>query len=245
MINAFTRLTLIGTVLLSTQALAWNNEMTLQDTKKLTLDAQSLSALNVEAGSGFLHIVGSSTDTVTVKAEIYQYEAHDNYCLTLDKSGNSAKLTANNCDNHSEDHTRIDLTVSLPATFLLDITDGSGEISIENAAETSIHDGSGAIIINNISGQLTIEDGSGAITASNITDSVNIHDGSGSIELANTQGDVIIHDGSGNIDVQNIVGKVTVTDGSGGIYVNKAGSFTLLADGSGSVTIKNVPVQNL
>lgn len=244
MINAFTRLTLISAALLSAQAFAWNNEMRLQDTKQLTLDAQSLSVLNVEAGSGFLHIVGSNTDTVTVKAEIYQDEAHDNYCLTLDKSGNSARLTANNCDSNNNQPTRIDLTVSIPKTFTLDITDGSGDISIENAATTKINDGSGAIKINNISGQLTIEDGSGAITASNITDNVNIHDGSGSIELANTQGDVIIHDGSGSIDVQNIGGNVTVSDGSGGIYVNKAASFTLLADGSGSVTIKNVPVQN-
>ncbi|WP_404343970.1 hypothetical protein [Pseudoalteromonas mariniglutinosa] len=244
MINAFTRVTLIGAALLSVQALAWNNEMTLQDTKQLTLDAQSLSVLNVEAGAGFLNIVGSDTDSITVKAEVYQDKAHDNYCLALDKSGSSAKLTANNCDSNNDQPTRIDLTVSIPRTFTLDITDGSGAISIENTADTIIHDGSGEIQVRNIAGVLDIEDGSGAIEARNITGNVKINDGSGSIDLADTQADVIIHDGSGSIDVQNIVGNVTVSDGSGGIYVNKAASFTLLADGSGNVTIKNVPEQN-
>ncbi|MCQ8878372.1 hypothetical protein NQT69_10215 [Pseudoalteromonas shioyasakiensis] len=246
MSNTFTRLTLISAVLLSTQALAWNNDMTLQDTQQLTLDAQSLTALNVEAGSGFLNIVGSDTDSITVKAEIYQYEAHNNYCLNLVKKVIAAKLTANNCDNNNnEQQTRIDLTVSLPKTLTLNITDGSGAISVDNASATTIHDGSGEIQVRNIKGDLDIEDGSGAIEARNITGNVDIHDGSGSIKLVNSKQNVKISDGSGNITVKNTQGNVTIADGSGGINVDKAASFTLLSDGSGSVTVNNVPKQNL
>ena len=245
MTNTFTRLTLIVAALLSAQTLAWNDDMALQDTKQLTLDAQSLTTLNVEAGSGFLNIVGSDTAAITVKAEIYQYEAHDNYCLNLEKQGTAAKLTANNCNNNNDQQTRIDLTVALPKTFSLDITDGSGAILIENTAATKILDGSGEIQLRNITGGLSIEDGSGTIEARNISGNVNIQDGSGSIELVNSEKNVKISDGSGNINVENTQGDVTISDGSGGITVNKAASFTLLSDGSGSVKVNNVPKQNL
>ncbi|WP_369671580.1 hypothetical protein, partial [Enterococcus faecium] len=92
MTNTFKRLTLLSAILLSTQTLAWNNELTLQETKQLTLDGQSLSTLTVEAGSGFLNIVGSNTNSVTVKAEIYQEEPHDNYCLSLKQHTKRAEL---------------------------------------------------------------------------------------------------------------------------------------------------------
>lgn len=239
MINVFKRMTLIGAILVSANALAWNNGLTLQDTKKLSLDAKSLTALNVEAGAGFLTIVGNQTDSINVKAEIYQYEAHSNYCLSLKNKNDLAELIANNCKNNKE-QTRIDLTVSIPKTYQLHITDGSGAISIENTASTSIVDGSGEINIKNLAGMLTIEDGSGAIKAHNIDGKIVINDGSGSIELANSNSDVKIHDGSGNIDVTNTLGAVTITDGSGGIYVDTAQSFTLIADGSGRVKIENV-----
>ncbi|NNG41504.1 hypothetical protein HJP15_00865 [Pseudoalteromonas sp. NEC-BIFX-2020_002] len=245
MINIFTRLTLISAVLVSTQAFAWNNDMTLQNTKQLTLDAQSLTALKVEAGSGFLNIVGSDTTAITVKAEIYQYEAHDNYCLNLANKGTTAQLTANNCNSNNDQQTRIDLTVALPKTFSLNITDGSGAILIENTAATKIHDGSGAINVDTIKGDLIIEDGSGGITVNNVSGTVDIHDGSGSIDLTNTLSDVKVHDGSGNINIENVDGDVSVTDGSGGIYVDTAASFTLVADGSGRVKIKNVQKQTL
>ncbi|MDN3380266.1 MULTISPECIES: hypothetical protein [unclassified Pseudoalteromonas] len=240
MTNTFKRLTLLSAILLSTQALAWNNELTLQETKQLTLDGQSLSTLTVEAGSGFLNIVGSNTNSVTVKAEIYQDQPHNNYCLSLKQRAKSAELIANSCNNHDEDPTRIDLTVSIPAKFKLNINDGSGSLSIDNAGATTIHDGSGKIIINNITGSLNIDDGSGSINARDIEGKVVINDGSGSIKLANSLSDVKIHDGSGTINVQNTSGGVTVNDGSGGIYIDTAQSFTLLTDGSGSVKIENV-----
>ncbi|TMN73354.1 hypothetical protein CWB85_04355 [Pseudoalteromonas sp. S1727] len=244
MINTFTRLTLIGAALLSAQTLAWNDDMTLQNTKQLTLDATSTSELNVEAGAGFLNIVGSDTDSITVKAEIYQHQAHNNYCLNLAKKNTAATLTADNCNNN-EQQTRIDLTVSLPKTMTLNITDGSGAISIDTTSATKIHDGSGEIHVRNIAGTLDIHDGSGSIEARNITGNVDIQDGSGSIYLVNSQQNVKISDGSGNITVKNTQGNVTISDGSGGINVDKAASFTLLSDGSGSVAINNVPKQNL
>lgn len=244
MLKTLSHATLIIAGLLSTQALAWNNDMTLQETKQLSLAQSKLTTLAVESGSGFLNIIGSDTDEVTVKAEIYQYEPHNNYCLSLEQNAKTAQLIANNCNNKSnsnyENQTRIDLTVSVPSSFMLEINDGSGAIEIENTADTTIHDGSGKIVVNMISGPLTIEDGSGSIDVTNITGKVEIHDGSGSIDLSNSNADVLIHDGSGNIDVEQTTGSVTISDGSGGIYVNQAQSFKLVADGSGRVKVKNV-----
>ena len=202
MLSTVKTLSLIAAGLLSAQTFAWG-DMPLQETKNLTLDAASLSALKVEAGSGFLHITGSDSDEVTVKAEIYQEKPHDEYCLNLEAKGNNAALSAGQCDYHTNKQTRIDLTVAIPRSFNVNVHDGSGEIIISKVANTVINDGSGSITANDITGTLEINDGSGSIDARNISRDIKIHDGSGNIDVANAQGNIEVHDGSGGIELND------------------------------------------
>jgi DUF4097 and DUF4098 domain-containing protein YvlB len=239
MLSTVKTLSLIAAGLLSAQTFAWG-DMPLQNTKNLTLNAKSLSALKVEAGSGFLHITGSDTDEVTVKAEIYQDQPHDEYCLGLEAKGSNAELSAGQCDYHTNKQTRIDLTVSIPRSFNVNVHDGSGEIIIRKAANTVINDGSGSIEAIDIQGTLEINDGSGSINVRNVSRDIKIHDGSGNIDVAHTQGNINVHDGSGGIDLNDIAGDVVISDGSGSIRVDKAANFELLSDGSGSVNVTNI-----
>lgn len=239
MLSTVKTLSLIAAGLLSAQTFAWG-EMPLQATKNLTLDAASLSALKVEAGSGFLHITGSDNDQVTVKAEIYQEKPHDEYCLTLEAKGKRAALGAGQCEYQTNKQTRIDLTVSIPRSFNVDVHDGSGEIIISKVANTVINDGSGSITANDITGTLEINDGSGSIDVRNVSHDIKIHDGSGNINVAKAQGNIEVHDGSGGIDLNDISGDVVVSDGSGSIRVDTAANFELLSDGSGSVKVTNI-----
>lgn len=239
MLSTVKTLSLIAADLLSAQTFAWG-EMPLQATKNLTLDAASLSALKVEAGSGFLHITGSDSDQVTVKAEIYQEKPHDEYCLTLEAKDKRAALSAGQCEYQNNKQTRIDLTVSIPRSFNVDVHDGSGEIIISKVANTVINDGSGSITANDITGTLEINDGSGSIDVRNVSHDIKIHDGSGNINVAKAQGNIEVHDGSGGIDLNDISGDVVVSDGSGSIRVDTAANFELLSDGSGSVKVTNI-----
>ena len=239
MLSTVKTLSLIAAGLLSAQTFAWG-DMPLQETKNLTLDAASLSALKVEAGSGFLHITGTDGDEVSVKAEIYQEKPHDEYCLTLEAKDKSAALSAGQCEYQTNKQTRIDLTVAIPRSFNVDVHDGSGEIIISKVADTVINDGSGSITANDIAGRLEINDGSGSIDARNISGDIKIHDGSGNIDVVKAQGNIEVHDGSGGIDLNDISGDVVVSDGSGSIRVDNAANFELLTDGSGSVKVTNI-----
>ncbi|XQW83730.1 hypothetical protein ACOYR1_11315 [Thalassotalea piscium] len=229
----------IATAMISLSAMAeWNDELTLQDTKTMSLNATDLSSLQLNIGAGSLTLTGSNSDKIHVNAKIYQTRAHSEYRLALTKKSNTAQLIADNDD--SDMRTKIDLEVRLPSHLYVKIDDGSGSMSLANIASADIIDGSGSITVNDISGDLTITDGSGSITINNIAGHLTINDGSGSINAEMIKGSVKIKDGSGSITVNNVEQDVTISDGSGSIIVDNAASFALLSDGSGGVKVTNI-----
>ncbi|WP_286272559.1 DUF4097 family beta strand repeat-containing protein [Thalassotalea hakodatensis] len=230
---------LIATAIIAFSTLAnWHSSLTLQDTKTLQLDADSIQKIKIDVGSGSLSITGSDTNIIKVVAQIYQKEAHDNYQLSLTNENAYAMLTSKN--KGFNESTRIDLALQLPSRFSVNIQDGSGPITLTNVKSANINDGSGSIDISFIDGDVNISDGSGEITVESIQGSLTINDGSGSITAKSIQGFVTIDDGSGSIDVKNVKQEVSISDGSGSINVDQAKSFTLVDDGSGSVNIKNI-----
>ena len=193
------------------------------ETKLLDLSSENLSSFAIDAGAGSLTVIGNNSNLIEVSADIFQKEAGESYCLSLDTKGSSksvALLRANTC--HSNNGTRIDLTVSLPESLMTKITDGSGSIHVSNSSVEYINDGSGSI---------NVEDNKVSLT---------VKDGSGSMHITNLAGDVSINDGSGSITLNTISGHVEVDDGSGSINVNNAKSFKLNSDGSGGVELSNV-----
>lgn len=235
-------------------------------TKELTLDAKSLSELEIEAGAGSLSIKGQAGLTeIHVKADIYtSSEDHDDYDFNLSESGSTAKLIAkgkNNSrfwsgDSHSA---HIDLEVLVPQHLMLDIQDGSGDLLVKDVnSAVKINDGSGELIVHNIKGSVTINDGSGRLQVTEVVGDIDIDDGSGEMKLSDIQGHIKIEDGSGSITINNVEGNthlddgsgdltvshvsgmVTVDDGSGDIDVQDAGGLKILETGSGGLRIKNV-----
>ena len=107
------------------------------DQQKLVVDAQTLTALTVEAGSGSLEISGSDdVSEITVLADIYTEKGNsENYQLTLTESGNSASLIAkvnSTIGFWLGDSPHIDIKVTMPSKMMLNVDDGSGETKIEN-----------------------------------------------------------------------------------------------------------------
>jgi len=234
------RLMVVAAILLSGSACSLG-QAALQDTRDLELAIAPDASFTIEVGAGSMRVEGvAGADRITVRAEIYQHRANDDYTLALESTDDGhARLRAHPGKGWNRDH--IDLTIRVPDSLKLRIDDGSGSIEISNlAGPVQIDDGSGSLRIDSIDGPVRITDGSGSLRANDIAGDLTIDDGSGSITIDGVQGAVQIIDGSGSIAVSNVSGKVTISDGSGSINVDTAGDFELVDDGSGSVNLINI-----
>ncbi len=212
----------------------------------LTLQASDLRNLIAETDDGDVVIKGSDTDLITVDAVIRGPRTDsENYTLTLEKTGNSAILIAKLNSRFAAIYVgrspSIDLVVNVPSSMLIDITDDSGDLEIQDINNrVSVNDDSGRLVIRNIIGGVQIDDDSGSIEMDNIQGSVTIDDDSGEIVVKHVQGDVTIDDDSGDVELQDIQGKITIDDESGDIVVRNAQALTIESDDSGDVIVRNV-----
>lgn len=207
-----------------------------QETRELKLGASGLDFLRIDAGGGFLKIVGEEgRDSILVSAEIIlegknERQAQDfirkNVRLELSRQGEGAVLISQikSKFGFSWRTQVIDLTVYIPSRLALDIDDGSGEM-----------------FISRVKAKIRVDDGSGEIKIEHVRGDVSVDDGSGSIEIEDVQGNVSIDDGSGTISVRNVTQNVEISDGSGTIKVDSIGGDVIVKDdGSGSIRIQDV-----
>lgn len=207
-----------------------------EEVRELTVPAEGLGTLKIEAGAGSLSIRGSSSsDAIIAVAQIQipgadEDEAReviaDSMVLDLERSGSRAELTSmfENGFQRFGESPRINLDVRVPSSVALDVEDGSGSITVRD-----------------VSGEVAVDDGSGSMRMTGIGGAISITDGSGSVIIEGAGGDVRIADGSGSISVERARGNVSIDDGSGSISVaDVAGDLLIPEAGSGSVTIRDV-----
>ncbi len=207
-----------------------------EEVRELTVPAEGIGTLRIEAGAGSLSIRGSSSsDAIIAVAQIQvpgadEDEAReviaDSMVLELERSGSRAELTSMFEDGFRlfGESPRINLDVRVPSSVALDVADGSASITVRD-----------------VSGDIALDDGSGSIRMTNVGGAISITDGSGSLSIEGAGGDVRIADGSGSISVERAQGDVSIDDGSGSISVaDVAGDLLIPEAGSGSVTIRDV-----
>ena len=232
-----------------------------RQSRTLELPAAGVRELNVQCGAGSLTVRGAEgVDVIKVRAEIesegndkgeFQLLADKLVQLDLKKENDQAILrSAIRKQPFTNAAGRINLTIVLPRKMDLKIVDGSGDMVVRNiSGNLKIDDDSGGIKIENITGRIVIKDTSGDIAIEEVNGSMEIDDGSGGIKIQKTAGNVMIKDTSGPIEINNIGGNVTVSDGSGSIdiyrvqknvYIREAGSGKLEVNGvQGKVIIRN------
>ena len=232
----------------------------LDETRRLELSVDGIQTLKIQCGSGFLTVIGvKGMDRIRATAQIIvrgiQENEFQNYLekqllLALEKRGSDAVLQADVKKSFLKKiDSKINLTVKLPSTLPVNIDDGSGSIIVTNlSGGLHINDDSGSIDIVNMAGKIKVADGSGSIEIRDVRGNVEIQDGSGLIQVNLITGNVSITDGSGGITIQDVNGNVTITDGSGSIdiqeitqdvFINEAGSGELNIDGvKGKVTTR-------
>lgn len=229
---------------------------TLEETRHLELSASDVQTLKIYCGSGFLSVIGANgldrigaTGHIEVRgiaANEFQKYTENQLELSLKKLGNNAVLRAEmKAPFQRGIEAKIDLTVIVPKALHVTIEDGSGPIIVTNlSGKLQVNDDSGKIDIINMQGDLQIRDGSGSINIQDVRGSVEVQDGSGEIKIGLVKGNVMITDSSGSITIQDIDGNVTVTDGSGSIEIHQVTQNVFIRQaGTGSLEIEGVKGQ--
>ncbi len=207
-----------------------------QETREFTMDASGLDFLHIDAGGGFLKIIGEDSRIgIQVSAEIIlkgksEHQAQEfirkSIRLELSRQGQGAVLISQikSKSGFSWRTQIIDLTVYVPSRLALDIDDGSG-----------------GMFITGINAKIRVDDGSGEIRIEHVRGDVNIDDGSGTIEVEDVRGNVFIDDGSGTIRIRDVTQNVEISDGSGSINVHGIGGDVIVKDdGSGGISYQDV-----
>lgn len=202
-----------------------------EEERDLSLDAGGVQTLQIEAGAGSLDVTGVAGSTRVVVSALIRVPGADadkarqiiteDLVLSLDRDGRSADLKAffETGKRLFGDSPSVNLDVKIPEGMSLDIEDGSGAVEIRNVrGEIRLDDGSGSILMTDVGGQLYIKDGSGPIVVEGAGGDLEIVDGSGSITVSRVQGSVKIDDGSGSIDVSDVAGDLVIVEaGSGSV----------------------------
>lgn len=215
-----------------------------EEVRDLSLNAEGIRALEIEAGAGSLAVTGvAESSTIVVEAIIRvpdedPEEAREiiesGLVLSLERDGDRAVLESRfeNGRWFSGDSGSVKLEVTVPAALALDIEDGSGSITVrEVTGDIRIEDASGSIELVRVGGQVTIDDGSGSISAEQVGGDIRISDGSGSLAVSGVEGSVVIDDGSGGITVSGIAGDVEILEaGSGSLSITDVQGRTVTAN---------------
>ena len=218
-------------------------------TREVTIPADAITRLAIDAGSGSLRVEGRyDVDEIRATAEACASveEWLDELRVSATESGGDVALTTHYPDRSGwtgrDGTARIDLTVLVPLGLAVDIEDSSGETEVSGTGDLDIADSSGSLSVRGIDGGLRVGDSSGSILIGDVAGDVEVSDGSGELSIRDVQGSVRIRDGSGGIDVSEVDQSVFVEgDGSGGIDVsNVGGDLVVEGDGSGGITYSDV-----
>ncbi len=219
---------------------------------ELTLDVSNTEVLAITAVAGDLEIVGiPGKDTAYISGKVCSSKQswleesriatvegkHAEINVVLPDVGGSWKFLRNN-------YLSLDLRIEVPQELILNITDSSGDMSLDGVNIASLQDSSGDIEIDNSQGLLSIRDTSGDIDIDRHSGDLIIEsDSSGDIYVENIQGAVLIkEDSSGDIRVTHVSESVIVLrDSSGDIRASDVGGdFRVRHDGSGEIRSNNI-----
>jgi DUF4097 and DUF4098 domain-containing protein YvlB len=220
-----------------------------------TLDTDGIRVLELDTGAGYLDITGTSGSSdieIRARACTDSRRRLEDMDVLYQRRGNAWEVETETGDARDgfslfslfdfDSHASIDVDVRVPAGLLLDIDDGSGAINVRDVTgELRINDGSGEIELSRFTGEVDIDDGSGGTDIHDVNGRVRVNDGSGSITIARTM-DVTVRDGSGSISIRDIEGNVDVPDdGSGSITIERvSGNVLIDDDGSGDIRVDEV-----
>jgi hypothetical protein len=216
--------------------------------RNATVPVSNARRIEVIARAGTLRIDGrSGTRDVTVRgtARASNRRALDEVQLIAEERDGTIHIEADIPENRDwdDDHQSLDLTITVPRDLPIEVSDGSGELEIQNVGPLVLRDGSGEATIEHVGGNLRVKDGSGSLHIVDVNGDVDVTDGSGELEIRDVRGGVeIAGKGSGSLRITNVDRSVHIgSKGSGSVDVNHVGGdFVVERKSSGDIDYSDV-----
>ena len=228
-------------------AAAWGSDCKFTADRTASLDTRGVERVEIFARAGELAVkpatgaMLSATGRACASNEKYLEQTQ----VKLRREGNVLQVQVQvpeDMQGIGIFYASLDLNVALPATLPIEITDSSGDMTLEGVRVTRVLDSSGDILGRGLPGDVEIEDSSGDISVLDQAGALRISDSSGDIVVRGAREVLIPRDSSGDIRIEQISGSVRIEqDSSGDIsIVNVGRDVEVLADSSGQVRVSSV-----
>jgi len=238
---------LLALLALPITALAWDVDCRHGAERKASIDTAGAARVEIMARAGDLNVKpGSGTTLAAAGRACASSQAYlDQTQLHVRRQGDVVQVHVQVPDEMKGIglmYASLDLTVSVPGDLPVEITDSSGDMTLESVRVAKVLDSSGDISARGLKGDVEVEDSSGDIRIEETAGAVRVSDSSGDIVIRGASRVHIPLDSSGDVDVERVTGDLRIDrDSSGDIRIAAiGGNVEVLADGSGQVRVTSV-----
>jgi len=198
-----------------------------------TLKVSGSVNLQLETGSGSIHVRNGSSNEVIVTGHI-----RTNNWFESDRADAVKRIEDNPPIQQSGNDIRVghidDPELKRGISISYDVV---------TPANTQLHSstGSGSQDVSGLAGPVDASTGSGSVRASDIGSGLRAHSGSGSIDIDDVKGSVFARTGSGSISARGVAGGFDGQTGSGHLTLEQTSQGSVRAEtGSGGLKLRNV-----
>lgn len=193
-----------------------------QEKQSRTLVAHPGGTLRVVLGAGSVRISPWDKSEVNVNA------TESDRDLTISQSGNTIQVQC------SAD---VDVQLSVPRRFNLDVISGSGDIETTGAVEGTFKGktSGGEVTLRDFEGDVTVATGGGGVSCGNVKGKVVVRSAGGDLHLGNIEGDVNLETDGGDVEIQNVGKSVAARTSGGNITTGKIGGNARLMTSGGNI----------
>ena len=136
---------------------------------------------------------------------------------------------------------KIEFQVTVPRRYDVDLTTGSGEISVDNiGGSVTVEAGFGDVQLTDVSGAAHAQTDSGEITVEGCESKVEAITGFGAIQLTDVSGAAHAQTDSGEITVEGCESKVEAITGFGAIQLTDVSGAVNAQTDSGEISVDNI-----
>ena len=183
--------------------------------------------LRIVLGAGNVHVSTWSNNEVRVNS------IEDEDGVDVSKNGNTIVVRSSG---------DVDIDVSIPSRFNVDLQCGSGDIRIDGPLSGRVRGrtSGGEVTLGKLHGDISLSTSGGDIACDNIGGTVALQSAGGNLQLEDIDGDATLQTDGGNIDVKNVRKSITASTSGGNVSVGTVGGNARLSTSGGDLEVGSV-----
>ncbi len=226
------RLVSSGSVVLILQAVVFAQSGAAQ-----VVDVAAGGELRVSLPQGDVIIHTWDRNQVSVEAD-----GDDRGALRVEKNGNVVEVSLGSRGRRWRD---VELEISVPRRFTLDIGTGGGDVSIQGDLEglLEVSTSGGDIDFNDVQGEVRVTTHGGDIDGGDISGNSEVRSHGGDIGLGNVGGKLDVTTHGGDIELREVGGDLVAKTLGGDIDVTRVGGLADLTSQGGDISLDSVAAE--